>query len=398
MTCKYLLIMQQLPNTTNNKTNDTNNKTNDTNNTQETELVQEKLKNNLEELHRSAQAIFRDYTSIGWYGGRDLHMDMTVEHVKHNDFQKEKSDKNADLEKVSGGKTLAPVIEKETIANDNAVINNEDRLIKEMDKKLEDNSFKPYDNEMSQGFKRDVEINLKRRSELMAEREEYLRTRNLELEEIINKENRPLEDRSLEDEAILEQSEHSDFNPFEDSDSESANINERSESEIDLQNIPEYKSEGSKSESPNIKVESESDIDLQNIPEYRSEESEDSDLYGPAPEIPKSNKRKFDEISQGEGSQQQGPPPLPPQENASQRNVLNAGDNVNILNSPILSQIDPNVWVSSQQQDSQQQDSQQQDSQQQDSQQQVDNKKEKSILDEYADLSQEPADYFGGDD
>ena len=68
-------------------------------------------------------------------------MDMTVEHVKHNDFQKEKSDKNADLEKVSGGKTLAPVIEKETIANDNAVINNEDRLIKEMDKKLEDNSF-----------------------------------------------------------------------------------------------------------------------------------------------------------------------------------------------------------------------------------------------------------------
>merc|ERR1712000_504810 len=249
------------------------------------------------------------------YGGRDLHMDMTVEHVKHNDFQKEKSDKNADLEKVSGGKTLAPVIEKETIANDNAVINNEDRLIKEMDKKLEDNSFKPYDNEMSQGFKRDVEINLKRRSELMAEREEYLRTRNLELEEIINKENRPLEDRSLEDEAILEQSEHSDFNPFEDSDSESANINERSESEIDLQNIPEY----------------------------RSEESEDSDLYGPAPEIPKSNKRKFDEISQGEGSQQQGPPPLPPQENASQRNVLNAGDNVNILNSPILSQIDPNV-------------------------------------------------------
>lgn len=65
MTCKYLLIMQQLPNTTNNKTNDTNNKTNDTNNTQETELVQEKLKNNLEELHRSAQAIFRDYTSIG---------------------------------------------------------------------------------------------------------------------------------------------------------------------------------------------------------------------------------------------------------------------------------------------------------------------------------------------
>jgi len=92
-------------------------------------------------------------------------------------------------------------------------------------------------------------------------------------------------------------------------------------------------------------VESESDIDLQNIPEYRSEESEDSDLYGPAPEIPKSNKRKFDEISQGEGSQQQGPPPppLPPQENASQRNVLNAGDNVNILNSPILSQIDPNV-------------------------------------------------------
>merc|ERR1711939_1196326 len=164
---------------------------------------------------------------------------------------------------------------------------------------------------MSQGFKRDVEINLKRRSELMAGREEYLRTRNLELEEIINKENRPLEDRSLEDEAILEQSEHSDFNPFEDS-----------ESEIDLQNIPEYKSEGSKSESPNMKVESESDIDPQNIPEYRSEESEDSDLYGPAPEIPKSNKRKFDEISQGEGSQQQGPPPLPPQENASQRNVL----------------------------------------------------------------------------
>jgi hypothetical protein len=59
-------------------------------------------------------------------------------------------------------------------------------------------------------------------------------------------------------------------------------------------------------------------------------------MYGPAPEIPKSNKRKFDQVSQGEGSQQEG------------------GNKKE--------------------------------------------KKEKSILDDYADVSTEPADYFGGDD
>ncbi len=94
-----------------------------------------------------------------------------------------------------------------------------------------------------------------------------------------------------------------------------------------------------------------------------NEESEDSDLYGPAPDIPKSNKRKFDEVSQQEASQGE----------------------------------------SSQQQVSQQEASQGESSQRQSWLRTVlnnvrDKRKEDSIIDDYADVSQEPTDYTGGDD
>ena len=81
------------------------------------------------------------------------------------------------------------------------------------------------------------------------------------------------------------------------------------------------------------------DIPKSNRREF-DEESEDSDLYGPAPDIPKSNKRKFDEVSQQEASQG---------ESSQQQSLASSSNNNRTLvanNSPILSQTDPNVWKS----------------------------------------------------
>ena len=371
-----------------------------------TQTSQQRLDNNFQELHLLSEDILSDYRSIGRETGpKEFEEDLVREQTKHDDFQTKILDNNADLKKTSAENTIAPVIAKEIIANDNAIIADQGDHMKDLDKLLEDKKYNPYEKEEGYGIQVDLVTKKHRRDELLAEREEYLRTRNLELQVLIDNAREGVRDPELE----------SDFD-----------INERSESDLDFESedsdmygpAPEHRREESESEikkeSPSIKVESDSDIDLQNIPESRREESEDSDMYGPAPEIPKSNKRKFDQISQGEDTQQEALPTRP--RIAAQDVSLNAGDNVNVLNtdenaSPILSQIDPNVWRSSQQQISQGEGSQQQVSQQQVSQQQVSqgegsqqeggNKKEKkenSILDDYADVSTEPADYFGGDD
>jgi hypothetical protein len=246
---------------------------------------------------------------------------------------------------------------------------------------------------MGYGIQIDLETKKHRRNELLAEREEYLRTRNLELQVLIDNAREGVPDPEPESDFDINERSESDLD-FESEDSdlygpapehrrevsedsdlygpapeiqnEPQNRNEDSESEIknespsikvepdsdiDHQNISEARSEESESEIKNespssIMVEPDSDIDHQNISEARREVSEDSDMYGPAPEIPKSNKRKFDQVSQGEDTQQEALPTRP--RIAAQAVSLNAGDNVNILNtdvnaSPILSQIDPNV-------------------------------------------------------
>jgi hypothetical protein len=176
-----------------------------------TQTLQERLDNNLEELHRSAEDILNDYKTIAIETAPlNFYEELAAERIKHKDFQTKILDKNADLKKTSAEKTLAPVIEKETIANDNAVITDQDNLMKDLDKRLEDSGYKPYENEMTYGLQIDMEIKVQRRNELLAEREEYLRTRNLELQELISN-------------ARLEQPD-SDFD-----------INERSESGSDFE-------------------------------------------------------------------------------------------------------------------------------------------------------------------
>ena len=319
-----------------------------------TQTSQQRLDNNFQELHLLSEDILSDYRSIGRETGpKEFKEDLVREQTKHDDFQTKILDNNADLKKTSAENTIAPVIAKEIIANDNAIIADQGDHMKDLDKLLEDKKYNPYEKEEGYGIQVDLVTKKHRRDELLAERDEYLRTRNLELQVLIDNAREGVRDPELE----------SDFD-----------INERSESDLDFESedsdmygpAPEHRREESedsdiKKESPSIKEEPDSDIDLQNIPESRREVSEDSDMYGPAPEIPKSNKRKFDQVSQGEGSQQQV----------------------------------------SQQQVSQQQVSQGEVSQGEGSQQEGGNKKEKkenSILDDYADVSTEPADYFGGDD
>ena len=264
-----------------------------------TQTSQQRLDNNFQELHLLSEDILSDYRSIGRETGpKEFKEDLVREQTKHDDFQTKILDNNADLKKTSAENTIAPVIAKEIIANDNAIIADQGDHMKDLDKLLEDKKYNPYEKEEGYGIQVDLVTKKHRRDELLAERDEYLRTRNLELQVLIDNAREGVRDPELE----------SDFD-----------INERSESDLDF-------------------------------------ESEDSDMYGPAPEIPKSNKRKFDQVSQGEGSQQQV---------------------------------------------SQQQVSQGEVSQGEGSQQEGGNKKEKkenSILDDYADVSTEPADYFGGDD
>jgi hypothetical protein len=326
-----------------------------------TPTSQQRLDNNFQELHLLSEDILLDYRSIGRETGpKEFKEDLVREQIKHDDFQTKILDNNADLKKTSAENTIAPVIAKEIIANDNAIIADQGDHIKDLDKLLEDKKYNPYEKEEGYGIQIDLVTKKHRRDELLAEREEYLRTRNLELQVLIDNAREGVPDPELESDFDINERSESDLD-FESEDSdmygpapehrreesedseikkESPSIKEEPDSDIDLQNIPEHISEESdseiKKESPSIKVESDSDIDLHNIPESRREESEDSDMYGPAPEIPKSNKRKFDQVSQGEGSQQEG------------------GNKKE--------------------------------------------KKENSILDDYADVSTEPADYFGGDD
>jgi hypothetical protein len=321
-----------------------------------TQTSQERLDNNFQELHRLSEDILSDYRCIGEETGpQKFKEDLVREQKKHEDFQTKILDKNADLKKTSAENTIAPVIEKEIIANDNAVIADQYNHMKDLDKILEDKKYNPYEKEMGYGIQIDLETKKHRRNELLAEREEYLRTRNLELQVLIDNVREGVPDPEPESDFDINERSESDL----DFESESSDMygpapeHRREVSEDsdmygpapEIKNEPQNRNEDSeseiKNESPSIKVEPDSDIDHQNISEARREVSEDSDMYGPAPEIPKSNKRKFDQVSQGEVSQQEG------------------------------------------------------------SQQEGGNKKEKkenSILDDYADVSTEPADYFGGDD